>query len=85
MVANNSNTEFAVDLALLKMKYESLEKKYNEVELEIKELKEQNKKVSEMAARWKGAGAALIALGSIAGFVFTYYDKFKGFLAKLGA
>jgi hypothetical protein len=79
------NNDFAVELAILKYKYEELEEKFDKVDLEIKDLKEQNKKVEIMAARWKGGGALLLALGSLAGFVFAYYDKVKGLFAKIGA
>jgi hypothetical protein len=73
-----ANSEVAVQLAVLQLKYDLLEEK-------VEELEKKSEKVSKMADRWKGGGAALIALGSLAGFVFTYYDKFKGFFVKLGA
>lgn len=73
-----TSNEIAVQLAVLQLKYELLEEK-------VDDLEEKSKKVTDMAARWKGGGAVLLALGSLAGFVFSYYDKFKAFFVKLGA
>lgn len=73
-----TDKDLAVHLAVLQLKYDLLEEK-------VEELEKNSKRVADMANRWKGGGAVLIALGSLAGFIFTYYDKFKGFFVKLGA
>ena len=67
------NSEVAVQLAVLQLKYELLEEKYEAMNDEIK-------KMTDMASRWKGGGAVIIALGSVVGFLFTYWDKIKKFL-----
>lgn len=73
----NTNVQLQIDVALLKQTVADL------IE-EVDTLKESNRKVTEMANRWKGAGAVVIALGSVAGVLFAYYDKIKAFLFKLG-
>jgi hypothetical protein len=87
-MAPSKDTSVEVQLAVLQLKYNVMEEKYNEklkdLEEKIEKLEGQSKRISEMAARWKGGGAVLIVLGSFIGFFFSYYDKVKAFLPKLG-
>lgn len=83
------NNDTVVQLAVLQLKYDLLEEKLKELDKESKEkiekLEKSSKEVSEMVSRWKGGGAALLAIGALTGFIFTYFDKFKAFFGNLGA
>lgn len=87
MATDNDDT--AVKLAVLQLKYDLLEEKISDLEEinkeKIEKLEKSSKEISEMVTRWKGGGAALLAIGALTGFIFTYYDKFKSFFVKLGA
>lgn len=74
---DEKDVDVAVDLAVLKLRCDDLTQK-------VKDLEAEAKKITEMANRWKGGGAALIALGTVAGTIFSSFDKIKAFLFKLG-
>lgn len=64
---------------------ERLKEEHEELKRELENLKKDNDELKSMASRWKGFGAALIALGATASFIATQYDHLKiflGFVAK---
>lgn len=74
-----------VKVALLEQANESLKDELKELKDELKELRKDNDALKAMTTRWKGFGAALMALGGAAGFVFSQFDNLKallGFAAK---
>jgi hypothetical protein len=62
--------DVAVEIALLKQSVSRHEE-------EIEQLKKEKDELKLMATRWKGFGAALIALGGMAGAVFAELDHIK--------